>query len=475
MSVLDRKVLRDLGAMRGQVLTIALLIGAGMAVLVMSVSAWLSLLAAQQAHYSEGRFAEVFAEVSRAPRPLLAHIAGIPGVGQVEGRVAGEVRVDWPASDLPVSGRILSLPASGDQPVLNRLHLVTGRLPDPLRTDEAVIHVAFAEAWGVRPGDAIGVILNGRRASFRVSGIAHSPEYVFTSRPGSPLPDDRGYAVLWAGADAVARAFDMQGAFNQAVLTLAPGASASSVIAALDPVLEPYGGRGAYGRRDQPSHRFLEDELAEQRTMAVTVPLIFFAIAAFLLNIVLGRLVEAQREQIAALKALGYPAWPIALHYAKFVAAVCAIGSVLGLGAGAWMGAGMLENYRPFFRFPAMPYVLPAWLPLAGTLAGFAVALAGVGLALRRTLRLPAAEGLRPLPRRPSAAARSAPWTACSARARRWPCAACWAGRCAAPSPCWASRWPCRWWSWACSGGTRSTPWSRCNSTGSNAATLWSA
>ncbi|WP_431266850.1 ABC transporter permease [Dankookia sp. P2] len=323
-------------------------------------------------------------------------LAEIPGTTAVEGRVAGDLRVDWPASPSPVAGRVLSLPAPGGQPVLNRLSLVTGRLPDALRPEEAVLHTAFAEAWGVRPGDAVAAILNGRREAFRVVGIAHSPEYVFTSRPGSPLPDDRGFVVLWANEEAVARAFDMQGAFNQVSLALAPGASEPAVVAEVDRVLEPWGGRGAHGRRDQPSHRFLEDKLAEQRTMAVTVPVVFFGVAAFLLNVVLGRLVEAQREQVAALKALGYPSWPIAVHYAKFVAAVCATGSVLGAAGGAWLGAGMLAAYQPFFRFPDLPYVLPAWLPLVGALASFAVALLGVLAALRRTLRLPAAEGLRP-------------------------------------------------------------------------------
>ncbi|MFC3003515.1 ABC transporter permease [Falsiroseomonas tokyonensis] len=394
--MLDRKMLRDVLALRGQVLTIALLIGAGVAVLVMSVGTFLSLRGAQQTFYAQSHFAEVFAEVKRAPRTLLPQIAEIPGVAIVEGRVTGEARVDWPGAEVPVAGRIVSLPLAGGQPALNRLRLLVGRLPEPTRHEEAVIHAAFAEARRVRPGEEIAVILNGRRQSFRIVGIAHSPEFVFTSRPGSPLPDDRGYVLLFVNETAVARAFDMQGAFSELVLTLAPGASEPAVIAELDRLLQPWGGRGAHGRRDQPSHRFLEDELAEQRTLAVTVPLIFFGIAAFLLNVVLGRMVEAQREQVAALKALGYPSFPIAAHYAKFVAVVCGLGAALGVAAGAWMGEGMLGNYRPFFRFPEMPYLLPAWLPLLAAAASFAFALLGVLAALRRILRLPAAEGLRP-------------------------------------------------------------------------------
>ena len=397
MKVLDRKLLRDIRAMRSQVLTIALLVGAGVAVLVMSASSFLSLRGAQQAFYADSRFADVLAEVRRAPRALLPRIAEIPGVAVVEGRVSGEVRVHWPWAEMPVTGRILSLPVSGEQPSLNRLWLLAGRLPDPTRPDEAVIHAAFAEAWRLRPEDELIVILNGQRERFRITGIALSPEFVFTSRPGSPLPDDRGFVVLWANEQSVVRAFDMEGAFGEVVLTLAPGASEAAVIADLDRVLLPWGGRGAYGRGDQPSHRFLEDELAEQRTLAVTVPLVFFGIAAFLLNVLLGRVVQAQREQVAALKALGYPSLPIATHYAKFVSVICLLGSAIGIAAGAWMGAGLLGNYRLFFRFPDMPYHLPAWLPLVAAAASLAIGLLGVGIALRRILLQPAAEGLRPV------------------------------------------------------------------------------
>ncbi len=60
----------------------------------------------------------------------------------------------------------------------------------------------------------------------------------------------------------------------------------------LDHLTEPYGGTGAYGRADQLSHRFVSDELIQLRGMAAIVPVIFFVVAAFLLNVVLNRLIE---------------------------------------------------------------------------------------------------------------------------------------------------------------------------------------
>lgn len=177
------------------------------------------------------------------------------------------------------------------------------------------------------------MVASPRRAEFRVVAIAHAPDQVFASRPGVPLPDDRGQAVIWAPHGAVARAFDMEGALNDLSARLAPGGSERAVLAARDRLLEPHGGAGAVGRAEHPSRQFLQDELAEQRTSAVVLPLIFLGVAAFLPNTVLGRLVEAQRGQVAALKAMGFPSWPIVAHYGKLAAAVCLAGAVLGLAA----------------------------------------------------------------------------------------------------------------------------------------------
>ena len=107
-------------------------------------------------------------------------------------------------------------------------------------------------------------------------------------------------------------AFDMDGAFNDVALSLVPGAREAAVIAQLDRILERYGGLGAFGRSDQISHRFLSDEIAQNRISGTILPAIFLGVAAFLINIVLSRLVSMQRDQIAVLKAFGYDDFAVA-------------------------------------------------------------------------------------------------------------------------------------------------------------------
>jgi putative ABC transport system permease protein len=200
------------------------------------------------------------------------------------------------------------------------------------------------------------------------------------------------------GDTELASAFDMRGAFNDVALTLEPGASEPEILRRLDRLTEPYGGLGAFGRADQPSHKFVSNEINELRGMALVVPTIFLSVAAFLLNVVLSRLIGTQREQIAALKAFGYTRWEVALHYLKLVLLIVSAGVILGVAVGARLGLGLAELYTRFFRFPVFAFHLDAGVVLLAFLVSTAAAVAGTLGALGRAARLPPAEAMRPEP-----------------------------------------------------------------------------
>jgi putative ABC transport system permease protein len=395
VSLLDRKLLRDINAMRGQMFTISLLVAAGIAVFVGSVSTYNSLRSACDDFYAAARFPRIFVSLKRAPLSIVPNLNEIAGVAAIEPRIVRDVIVDWPATSLPVSARMVSLSHAGDE-TLARLHLRTGTTPEPGDARAAAINEAFAEANGLKPGDDIRVLLNGKVETFHITGIALSPEYVYAVKPGLPIPDDRLYAILWVDRSAAEAAFDMKGAFNDVVLSLAPGADPMPVIADLDQLLEPYGSVGAVERRDQPSNRFLEDELNQQKVMSITIPIIFFGVAAFLLNSVLGRLVTAQREQIAALKALGFPTPTLTMHFLKFVVLVVLVGSALGIAGGFGFGEAMIASYHGFFRLPDLPFKLTPWSAVTGIAISLAAASLGVLTALQEVVGLAPAVAMRP-------------------------------------------------------------------------------
>jgi putative ABC transport system permease protein len=398
MPPLDRKLLRDLQRLWAQSLAIALVLGAGVAMLVIAFGAQVSLFETRAAYYERNRFADVFAAAKRAPLPLRDEIASIPGVRSVEARVAGYAVLDVPGLSDPATGRILSLPPSGE-PALNLPILRAGRLPDPAHPDEVAVNAPFAEAHGFRPGDGFAAVLNGRLRQLTIVGTVLSPEFIYTIGPGGLMPDDRRFGVVWMGHEAASAAFGQQGAFNDLALGVVRGASDGAVIAAVDDLLAPYGGTGAYGRAHQVSHRFLDDELHQLRAMAWVMPPVFFLVAAFLVNLVLARLIALERSQIGLLKAVGYSSAAVARHYLKLAAAIGALGIVLGWGFGWWAGQGLTRLYGEFYRFPYLVYVASPHTFAVSALAGLAAVLSGALLAVRAALRLtPAVAMAPPLP-----------------------------------------------------------------------------
>lgn len=395
MRAINRKMLRDLWHLKGQAVAIGLVIAAGVATYVMFLATLDSLRASRDGFYRDYRFADIFAPLTRAPESLRARIAEIPGVDRVDTRVVTRATIDLAGFPEPVTGMITSLPDRGEA-VLNQLYLLTGRMADGAREDEAVISEAFAAAHGFALGDKLHVIIKGRRKQLTIVGTAVSPEYIHQLRPGGVFPDFQRYGVMWMARTPLGNALNMEGAFNSVTLGLQRGANAKEVIDHLDELLAPYGGVGAYTREDQLSHRFLAQEFLQLENLSGIFPTIFLAVAAFLLNVVVTRLVSTQRDQIASLKAFGYGNRAITLHYIGMVMIIVLLASLLGSVAGIWLGRNLSGIYSHFFRLPYLDFRFDA--SVAGRALAIAVlaSLIGIVYAVRRAAKLKPAEAMRP-------------------------------------------------------------------------------
>jgi putative ABC transport system permease protein len=391
---LDRKLVRDLWRMRGQALAIAVIAMCAIATFVTMRGSYEALLDTRAAYYEQYRFADVFANLKRAPLTLLNSVRAIPGVNEVHGRVVFDASLDVPGLDEPASGRLISIPDRLDSG-LNRVHLRAGRAPQPGNLNEVLVSEAFANANSLRPGDILHAVINQRRERLNIVGIGLSPEYVAEIK-GNSFPDNRRFGVMWMERDALAAALDMRDAFNDLSITLAPHASEAQVIEQLDILLDPYGSLGAHGRDEQISARFLSDELAQTRVSATVIPSIFLGVVAFLIHNVLQRLTTLQRAQIALLKSFGYSDLAVGIHYLKFALATTIGGGIVGIGLGVWLGNGLAKVYADFYRFPNLEFSLSGFSITVSILIAAAAALLGAILAVRRVLALPPAEAMRP-------------------------------------------------------------------------------
>lgn len=395
MAMLDRKLLRDVLRLWAQVLAIAFVIAGGVATLILAVGTHRSLAETRSAYYERYRFADIFAIVSRAPKALVSEVTAIPGVVAAEARIAKLALLDIPDYAEPATAQVISLPDVGEQQ-LNRLYMRLGRTPEPGREDEVVVNETFAKAHGFALGSRFSAILNGRKRELVIVGTALSPEFIYTVGPGDLMPDDRRFAIVWMSEKALAAAYNLDGAFSSITLKLLPNASQREAIVRLDSLLDRYGGRAAYGRKDQTSHAWIDHELDMLNNMSRTLTPIFLLVSAFLMNLTLSRLVALEREQIGLMKAVGYSNSVIVLHYLKFIAVVVALGVTLGSAAGTWLGTYVTRLFGDYFHFPFLVFVKSTDLYVIAAVLSLTAAVLGALRALRDVVTLAPAVAMQP-------------------------------------------------------------------------------
>ncbi len=395
MKALDRKLLRVLWKIRGQVMAIAMVIASGIATLVMSLSTIEALHETSAAYYQRYQFADVFAQVKRAPEKLIEQIKQIPGVQKVQTRVTQFTTIDVDGFAEPIIGQVTSIPEN-QQPLLNQLVIRKGSWLSPTAADEVIINEPFAEAHGLTINDQISVILNGSKKQLTIKAIALSPEFIYSMGPGMLLPDDKRFGIIWMGRKSIAAAFDLKSSFNDVALSIQHKAPIIPILNQLDALLEPYGGISAIERADQISNWFVMNEIEQQKTMGTILPGIFIAVSVFLTHMILTRLITTERTEIGLLKAFGYSEFQIAWHYLKLIISICVIGILLGCLLGLFLGRYNTQMYADLFRFPLLIYRPGAVVFLAGSVVCLTAALLGAMSAVKKAVKLPPAVAMSP-------------------------------------------------------------------------------
>lgn len=397
LSPLDIKLIRDIWHMRGQAIAVGIIVACGVAIMVMALGTLSTLRASRDAYYERYRFADVFASVRRAPESAAVRLRGIDGVQTVETRIVRLVILRIEDVEEPANAQIVSLPEEGES-ILNRIVLFEGRYPEPRSPDEIVISNAFADANGLEPGDAIEAVMNGRLRTLNIVGIGDSPEFIYALGPGTLLPDDRLFGIFWMRRRALEAAFDLDGAFNNVSLTVAPGTETAAVIDQVDDVLAPYGGTGAFDRSDQLSNAFVESEMNQLKTMARIIPAVFLAVSAILIHSILNRLIQTERQQIGLIKAFGYSRWEIAWHYLKLAIAITGGGVLAGFALGFVLENLVTQMYKETFRIPNLTWRVDGLSLIVGAVAAMGSAIAGSMTASLGAAKLSPSEAMSPAP-----------------------------------------------------------------------------
>ncbi len=403
-STLNRKLVRDLGAMGGRLVTIVGILALGISCFVAMNTAYRNLDRARQAYYEQCRMADFWIDLKRAPNRAADRVAELPGVLEVQSRLQFSVTVTIDGIVGPLNGLVVSHladSATGND-LINEPVLTRGSTFSSGRRGEVIVNEAFAEANGLRPGDAIGLVFNDRLHKLRVVGLTVSSEHTYLLAPGSLVPTPEQFGVFYVPRAFLEEAFDYDGACNQLVGRLAPGFEDPAAIEALldsaEERLANYGVLATTPREDQTSHLFLSSELRELRLFAVVIPAVFLGTAAMILHVLMRRLVARQRTTLGTLKALGYDNGQLVRHVLGFGWVVALLGVALGIALGHAMAEGLTSVYRNYFEFPDLrnePAVVTYLIALA---LGMGVTTIAVWADARRVTQLRPSEAMRPEP-----------------------------------------------------------------------------
>jgi len=164
---------------------------------------------------------------------------------------------------------------------------------------------------------------------------------------------------------------------------------------AVDRILDPYGGTGAYPLADQASNQLVSEEISGLEAAAAGVPPIFLAVAAFLLYIVINRMVQSEREEIGLMKAFGYTNGEVGAHYFKLVLAIAIGGALAGCLLGIAGGRALIQVYVAYFKFPFLVFQLDPASFVTGVGVSILSASAGGLLVLRSVFALTPASAMR--------------------------------------------------------------------------------
>jgi putative ABC transport system permease protein len=411
VSVLHRKLLRELRDAAGMLSMIVCILAVGICCYVSMSSAHRNLTDAKRRYYAQARMADFSIELKKAPLSELAALGALPGVGEIRPRVQFYATVDLARAVRPLNGLVLSLP-DRRQPIINDIVLRTGSYFTDRRQNEVIVNEAFARHHGIVPGQWIHLLLNNRRQELFVVGTAISCEFIYLVGPGTFTPDPEHFGVFYLKRTFAEEVFDFDGAANQVLGRLSVDTQATAEMHAgtktppptrealrrAEMMLEDYGVLGTTPLADQPSNRYVSGEIEQLATFSVILPVIFLAVVVLVLNVLLTRLVENQRTVTGTLKAMGYSDARLFLHFLQIGLVVGLGGGLLGCGLGYWLSYYMVALYRTFYELPELHNEFYPGIHLTGIAIGVVCSAIGCLRGSRAVLRLQPAEAMRAKP-----------------------------------------------------------------------------
>lgn len=348
VSVLRRKVRRELWRQRWQYTSVATTVVIGMVLFAASSDAFANLQTSYQRTYDRLEFADL--TITGGDTDAFENDArATSGVAAVSTRreVDVPIRVD---GDHKLLGRIVEVPL-GARTGVNRVDLVVGEQLGPETASDVLAERHMADHFGIAPGAQVEVLMSTEWRTVDVSGVVVSAEYIWPARSRQdllPTPDDFG--VLFAGADI----FDRLGSapVDQVLVRFDDAVDQATIIADLSTAARRHGATEIETRAQQPSNAALQEDVAGFGELSFMFPALFLSAAGMATFVLLARLVRSQRTQIATLVASGLGVGAVTRHYLAHGVIVTGVSGVIGLAIGVPAGWAVTGAYTQAISVP---------------------------------------------------------------------------------------------------------------------------
>jgi putative ABC transport system permease protein len=392
MGYLDRKMRRDLWRMKGRAIASVLLITMGSMLYVAFLAMMPSVQVFFYDFYDDSDFTDLEVYVGREPISVTAELQNIAGVEAVEPRLIFPANVRLKDSD-EVSAQLFGINSSREL-LVNRLTMVEGEYLNPSYPDEVLLEKNFAINNDYGVGDNIEVFTSNQSVTYRIRGIAVSPEFMFWAiNPQAMIPLPGTLAVIFMPLESLQQLAPIyQGAVNQFSFLLEEGSeevAQTEIVTTLSPYL-------VLAKEDIPAYTYIKEDLEQGGGSAGAMAFIFLLVAFFVVYSAYARLVASQRREIGVLRGLGYSRKRILFSYIYIAAITGLIGSVIGVLISIPLGFGLSEWYVDLvFGLKLETVFFNMQAAIEGILFGPITAGLAAAVATIRIIRLEAHEAIR--------------------------------------------------------------------------------
>ena len=392
--ILFLKAVRAIWNNKKAYLSCVLLVAIAIFMMVAMGSASDALDDASVRYYRNNRLADVFANVNNMPAGMISSLKQIDGIDEVQARLLYDARVLMPENSKLIWLRLISYDTAYTGVPLNAPN-VTGR--QLTNENDIWIGHSFLDIHKLEVGGSLKIIAEGREITLNIAGLADSPEYVYAVRdPHDMFPDNEAFGIAYISLNDLGVLLNKTGSFNDLTFKLDNGYDFDNVKENLNSALTTYGLTALYARKDQFSYSMLDAEITQDKAMSYTIPIMFSAISAIVLFLMLKRVIEQERTQIGTLKTFGYKNREIILHYIMYGLVTSLIGGALGVLLGNISIKALVDMYTEYFVLPDIKTTASPNLAASGMAIAALSGIIGAYFGAKPALKLTPADAMRP-------------------------------------------------------------------------------